>query len=68
MTSAPLSEGIEYAVPGIVAALLPALMTTPFASMMDLRVACSHSVLVGKRYVLPSVDNDRCGTCRDHMA
>lgn len=58
MMSAPLSEGIVYVVPDIVAAPPPALMMTPFASMIDLRVACSDSVPVGKGYVLPSITTD----------
>ena len=58
MMSAPLSEGIEYVVPDIVAALPPALIVTPFTSMIDLRVACSDPVLIGKAYVLPSITTD----------
>lgn len=58
MMSAPLSEGIVYVVPDIVAALPPALLTTPFASMIDSRVACSGPVLVGKGYVLPFITTD----------
>ena len=52
------SGGIEYVVPDITAALPPALMMTPFASVSDWGMISSDMVFVGSAYVLSSTTTD----------